>query len=218
MFRYFDHEEYALNWIKRGRVRFKPLAYYRELEALDVRGDAKDGTLQHQPKNGLLLTKEDGTQIRLEGWTFESSAKGDQIFIHCLSLTLSLELAKKFGPFCVEITEIKELTSRIKKRENLGSKLDYAQVYHGKVDYRPFDAAPDVNWALPERLALIKPPRFAVEDEYRIAIGTRGAFDVENVDLLLRGQDGNDRSQGQISNGFEIELGSLSEFAKLHRL
>ena len=116
MFRYFDQEKYALNWIMRGRVRFKPLIYYRELEALDVRADAKDGKLQHQPTDGLLLTKEDGTEVRLEGWTFESAAKGEQIFIHCLSSTLSHELAERFGPFCVEISEIEELVLRIKRR------------------------------------------------------------------------------------------------------
>lgn len=174
MFRYFDQEKYALNWIRRGRVRFKPLAYYRALEALDVRGDAKDGTLQHQPSDGLLLTKEDGNEIRLEGWTFESAAKGDQIFIHCLSATRSQDLAEKFGPYCVEVTDIDEIMRRLKNRENTSSRLDYAQIYHGRVDYRPLDFAPGVNWALPERLALTKSAAFASEDEFRIAIGVRG--------------------------------------------
>ena len=51
------------------------------------------------------------------------------------------------------------------------------------MDYRANDRPPGADWALPERLALTKPESFAWQDEYRIAVPTRGAFTVEAVDL-----------------------------------
>lgn len=170
-FRYFDNEQYAKNWIKRGRLRFRPLSYYRQLEGIDVRGDANDGVLIHKPDGGLSITKADGTEVFLEGWQFEAVAMDNQIFIQSSSSIASQELAKKFGPHCVEVTSVDELVSKINSRSHSSSRLDYSNIIHRSIEYRPLNAEPRVDWALPERVTFIKPPEFADEYEYRIALG-----------------------------------------------
>lgn len=185
-FRYFDNEKYAQNWIRRGRLRFRPLSFYRKLEGIDVRGDANDGVLIHKPDEGLLITKADGTEVLLEGWQFEAVAMDNQIFVQCFSSILSQELAVKFGPFCVEVKSVDDIVNRIKLRAYPSSRLDYSTVLHNKIDYRPLAAAPRADWALPERVAFIKPPKFECEDEFRIALGVHGAFDPHNVEIHLK--------------------------------
>lgn len=217
-FRYFDQEKYALNWITRGRLRFRPLSYYRQLEGIDVRGDANDGRLIHRPKGGVLITKADGTEVLLEGYQFEAAAMDNQIFVQCFSSVLSQELASKFGAHCVEVRSVERVVERIKSRARTASRLDYSMIYHREIEYRPLDVPPMADWALPERVTFIKPPEFSSEREYRIALGARGAFDPYNVDVFL--SDGNvaKNCRCESPGGFEIEIGDLSDFAILHRL
>jgi hypothetical protein len=89
-------------------------------------------------------------------------------------------------------------------------------VYWGPVEYRDLAVAPGGDWALPEKVAFIKPHTWAWQTEYRIVVGRRGAFAVENVDLALENGPG-DLSTAAAGNPLILAVGDLSRIAQLHR-
>lgn len=167
LFKYFSQESHALAFIQKGVMRFGSLAYYRGIEDGGVRGDPKDGTLHYAPSEGLEITMvADGR--KLTGVSFTTAA--ESMFVYCVSGDISAERAKDFGAFCVEILDPDAIVRRILARASPASKLDYARVHMGATEYRPLDKIPDVDWAFPERVVLIKPPEYAEQNETRIVL------------------------------------------------
>ncbi len=219
LYKYLAEEEYARALIDKGQVFARPLSYFRTFEDELVRGDPDDGKLWYEPEEGLVLTKESGEVVAMPaGWRFRASVRAEDIFVYCLSTGLSGEIAEKFEcPWCVEITEPHRLLGRIARHVRLRSKFDGQGIYSQEVDYRKLTVAPGVDWALPERVAFIKPEGWAWQKEHRVVFGRKGAFAVENVELAVE------------TEGFELALavadrdplilhvGDLSRFAGLHQ-
>jgi hypothetical protein len=218
IFRYFGKEEYATALIEQGQMLFRPLAYFRNLEGDAARGDPHDGKLRHSPAAGLEITKSDGSVINLPGCHFTSSTKENEIFICCFSNEFSEAIAAKFeSPFCVEIENPDIIARRLNMRVSRASKLDYSNIFFGDVEYRALEAEPGADWALPEKLAFIKPPEFADQKEFRFVMGKRGVFEPENVECTL--VDGSNKAalNTALDTKLTVDLGNLGNKAKLHR-
>ena len=186
IFKYFTEEAHALALINKGELMLQPLSHFRGREADGVRGDPRDGILTYAPKDGLVMNMEDGRVITLEGGSLNSSVNQNDVFVYCASTELSADLAAKFGAFCVEIPDPDLLVRRLRMRAHPSSQFDYEQIVCGKVDYREHSREPGADWALPERLVLIKPVDFQWQDEFRIAVGKRDTMNVENVGLTIQ--------------------------------
>ena len=218
LFRYFSEEAHARAFIDKGEIYSRPLAYFRAYEDGLVRGDPNDGMLLHAPGTGLVLTKENGEAIEMPpGWRFRASAMENDIFVYCLSLERSEELAEKFeSPFCVEVRNTIRLVGRIASSARLRSRLD-RHVHSRPVDYRRPAAAPGVDWALPERVAFIKPEGWAWQKEHRIVLGLKGAFDVENVDCALESNPRPPAAPVAPAAPLILHVGDLSKMTELHQ-
>lgn len=216
IFKYFTEETHALKFINNGELMMQPLSHFRGREADGVRGDPRDGILTYAPQNGLVMNMQDGRVITLQGGSFNSSVNQNDIFVYCASNRLSDELGEKFGAFCVEIPDPDLLVRRLRQRAHPTSSLDYEKVVFGDVDYRELNREPGADWALPEKLVLIKPTDFAWQHEYRIAVGTRNTMNVENVGLTIQ--------TGPTHPAFKpipapifIRIGKLTDLVTLHR-
>jgi len=217
VYKYFYKESYARRFLSKGEILLRPLAYYRALEIEEGgRGDQWDGVLRYAPADGLTLNMEDGRTVKLDDYSFNASVRQDEIFVWCASKELSPEVAKTFGAFCVKI-DPELIVNRLRLRAHANSVLDYSEVVSGEVDYRPVDQLPLSDWALPEKVALIKPEGFAKQNEYRIAVGRRGALEPENVEVTLSTDEAS-RAVPLNSSKLLIRLGKLTEYATLHRL
>ena len=217
IYKYFTEEVHALALINKGELLMQPLSHFRSREADGVRGDPRDGILTYAPKDGLVMNMEDGRVITLRHGSFNSSVNQNDIFVYCASNQLSAKLAEKFGRFCVAIPDPDLVVKRLSMRAHPTSQLDYAQVVCGKVDYREHSRAPGADWALPERLVLVKPDDFAWQDEFRIAIGKRGTMNVENVGLTV--QAGPSASVFEpVPSPIFLRVGKLGGQVELHRL
>jgi hypothetical protein len=218
IYRYFDKENYASALIHKGQMLFRSLSYFRELEDDAARGDKHDGKLRHAPAAGLELKKTDGTIVKLPDCHFVSSANESEIFVSCFSNKLSEKIAAEFNsPFCVEIASAEAVISRLTSRASRQSTLDYANALSGDVEYRVLEKEPLVDWALPEKVAFIKPPEFADQNEFRFVIGKRGALDPENVHCELVEANASPTAVLQVTEKFVIDLGSFKDVAKLHK-
>lgn len=220
IYRYFTQEQHALDFMSKGMVFLNTLAFFRRCEWDGARGDPHDAQLCYQPDGGLALNNlTTGQAMQLpEGSQFVSSAKADQMFVYCFSLTKSEALAREFGaPFCVEVKDPIHLVARMSRKVQLRSRLDRSRILNGPVVYRSVRAEPLADWALPERVAFIKPESYAGQDEYRMVVGTKGAFSVENVDLTIRVDPLEPHPPIPIGEPLIMRLGDLSAFTELHR-
>ena len=216
IFKYFNEEAHASAFITKGELMLQPLSHFRAREADGVRGDPRDGILTYARKGGLIMNMQDGRVITLEGGSFNSSVNQNDVFVYCASNQLSAKLAEKFGPFCVEIPDPDVLVRRLKARASPTSKFDYERLVQGRVDYREHSTEPGADWALPERLVLIKPVVFAWQDEFRIAVGKRDTMNVQNVRLTIE--------TGPAAAAYEpvpspifLRVNALTDVATLHR-
>lgn len=218
IYKYVSAEPFARALIEKGQLHLQSLAYFRAHEDASVRGDPDDGKLRYQPEPGLTLTKNDGEVVTLPpGWRFRASVRAEDIFVYCLSLERSEALAEKFqSPFCVEIKDTDALFAKTKASVRLRSRLDRRNVYRGLVEYRDVAIAPGGDWALPEKVAFIKPPGWAWQAEYRMVVGRKGAFAVENVDVALENGP-SDLAAAAAGNPLMLAVGDLSRIAQLHR-
>jgi len=218
LYKYLAKEVYARALIDKGQIFARPLSYFRAYEDERVRGDPDDGKLRYEPKEGLVLTMENGEVVEMpSGWRFRASVRADDIYAYCLSTQLSPEIAAGFDcPFCVEIKEPTRLLGRISIHVRLRSKLDRNGVYSGEIDYRNLTAAPGVDWALPERVAFIKPEGWAWQKEHRIVFGRKGAFAVEGVECALETDTGEVASATAAHDPLILHVGDLSKITELH--
>ncbi|HEX6858800.1 MAG TPA: hypothetical protein VF138_01175 [Caulobacteraceae bacterium] len=218
IYKYVTAECFARALIEKGQLYLQSLAYFRGYEDAEVRGDSNDGKLRYQPEPGLTLTKTDGQVVALPpGWEFRASVRAQDIFVYCLSLERSEALAEKFqSPFCVEIKDVSALVARAKASVRLRARLDHRNVYRGPVEYRDLAVAPGGDWALPEKVAFIKPQAWAWQAEYRMVVGRKGAFAVENVEVALA-SGASDLPAIAAGNPLIMSVGDLSPIAQLHR-
>lgn len=224
-FKYFTEEAHAQAFMRWGEMLFKPLAAFRRLEADTARGDREDGALVYAPADGLRLhfTERDEHQHLPRGGFVASAAQHD-IFVYCASQTLSAQISEAFhAPYCVEIGDLDGIARALRARASATSALDYAGLSARPIEYRALDAVPLADWALPEKLAFIKPERFESQEEIRIAIGRRGAFEPLNVETMLV----LDRDAAAIEPPVDgppadppliLRVGDLREATKLHYL
>lgn len=217
VFKYFDKESYAASLIERGELYLQTLAHFRLLEDGLVRGDPDDGKLRYRPNPSLALTKTTGETIILPPeWQFRSSVRAEDIYVYCLSLERSELLAERFGSaFCVEINDADALFRKLKGATRLRSRLD-RNAYRGPVEYRDIAKAPGADWALPEKVAFLKPPAWEWQAEYRMVLGRKGALTVEQVEVTLQAGE-NPAKAGPPPRPLTLRVGDLSHIAGLHR-
>jgi hypothetical protein len=215
VFKFFSEKVHAKAFMA-GRLLLRSLSHFRALEAEEGgRGDGRDGVLTYAMAGGLPLTFSDGRTHTFDG-SFIAVPRHD-IFLLCASNRISPDIAERFGRFCVEV-DPEVLTTRLRQRENATAHFEYEQIVSSNVDYRANDKPPGADWALPERLVLTKPESFAWQDEYRIAVPSRGAFAVEAVDLLLHSGAEPPPIPKLVAPPVMLKVGNLGEHAVLHQL
>jgi hypothetical protein len=117
----------------------------------------------------------------------------------------------------VEINDPVRLIGRISRKLQLRSRLDRTRILSGPVTYRSVKTEPLADWALPERVAFMKPETYAAQDEYRIVVGIKGAFTVENVELTIRMEPLEAHPLASTGEPLIMKLGDLSGITALHR-
>lgn len=206
-------------FVRDGSLLMRSLSYYRDYEDAGVRADPFEGTLAHRPQDGLKATMVDTGEVQSLPYTFEASAREDDIFVYCMSYELSADLAKKFGTStCVEIHKPVQFLHRLRAALTLRPRMRANALVHGKVCYYELHEPPIVDWALPERIAMRKLKHFSWQSEYRFAVPRGDAFAVENVSVKLVPLGGVRPPRASSHPSISLKIGSLSKFCKVHYL
>jgi len=207
---------YAERLVSNGEVLFRSLSYFLGCEH-DERGDDMEGTRVYEPETGLEITKQTGEKLKVQG-SFRSSVKEpNKLFIYSTSTLLSADLALKFqADACVEITDFDTFLARLRTALRRKHRPKLKTLIYGKVAYYRTENPPEEVWALPNRIVMHKPKRFADQCEYRFAFSTRAdAFDFENVNVaLVQGQQA--RLKLDSYPTMLLKLGPMSDCCRIH--
>ncbi|MFH1743516.1 MAG: hypothetical protein ABIH23_31310 [bacterium] len=217
LYKYLQHQ-YAKRFVVNGEVLFRSLSFFLACEH-DERGDDLEGTRTYEPATGLEITKQTGEKLGWQG-SFRSSVKEpDKLFIFSTSTLLSADLALKFqDDACVEIADVGKFVDRLRTALRRKPRAKVETLIHGPVTYYRTENPPEEVWALPERIVMHKPERFADQCEYRFAFSTRAdAFEFENVNVtLVRGQPAR-HLPGSYPEDMLLKLGLMSDCCRIHR-
>ena len=84
LFKYFDSMKWAGAFLECGSMKFSTLAYFRDYEDTEVRGDGNEGTAMLRPAGGLHVRNHtQGLDMVVSGVEF--TAKCGEIFVYCAS-------------------------------------------------------------------------------------------------------------------------------------
>ncbi len=208
--------------MQRGEVLFRALSHFRNLEDREGRGDKFEGTLIHLPNDGLKIKNVHTGQEFSLPHRFESTAKKeDEIFVYCMSQTLSAEIAERFkADVVIEIINPAKFLNLVRSALSLRRSFRVNQLINQPVKYYDWNDPPIVDWALPEKIALRKPKSFEWQDEYRIAVPIGDAFDVQNVNVsvnLVQEHYSRTSMNGDYPK-LVLKLGSLSKICRVHKM
>ena len=96
LYKYYSDRKWAEEFLD-GKLLFRSLAYFRDYEDRNVRGDQNEGTTVYRPEAGLIINNlTQGKTFTLPRYAFESSANQEEIFVFCISRSLTDELRKNF--------------------------------------------------------------------------------------------------------------------------
>lgn len=215
LYKYLSNK-YVDSFLQYGEVLFRPLSYFRDYEDENVREDEFEGTRLHRPKQGLEITLTETQKKIVLPHSFESTANENDIFVFCLSTVLSGDLAKKFKTdACIEIHRPAFFISKVRAALRIRPSIKDKTLVHGAVRYYEKEEPPNVDWALPERIAMSKLSAYADQLEYRMAFAVNDAFRVENTHIRLT-PPGERRfpRQGDYSNHL-FRLGNLKNLCRV---
>jgi hypothetical protein len=222
LYKYFDSMHWAEEFVSKGSMKFSTLAYFRDYEDGEVRGDGNEGTAILCPLGGVKIRNH--TQRRdivVSGVEFQ--ARCGEIFVYCASNSQSDEKRERFRAVaCVEIADRKAFLGRVERAlppwASLGGRPGHERLGHD-VGYQ--DVTDDINprWACPDLIGLSKLRSYAWQHEYRLMFSETDALRFENIKGHLVIGDIRKRVPNRAEHDFRIlQIGSIADIAVLHRL
>jgi hypothetical protein len=222
LYKYFSEIEWAERFLY-GDVLFRSLAYFRDYEDAEVRGDKNEGTSIYRPSGGLTITnKTKGVSFTIPNSAFESSANPKDIFVFCLSRSMTDQLKEKFKSVaCVEILDPGRFCSKIQAALPDNAQFPTGRGRHQRigqrVEYYDDTGSPNPRWALPDKIALAKSLDYAWQDEFRLVFSLTNVFEFEKVNTRLVIQN---PSRPRDPSGHQcclVQAGSLHDICRLHK-
>lgn len=178
LFRYYSERDYAERFLD-GKLLFRSLSFYRDIEDQEVRGDPNEGRLSFSPAGGLEITKENGVGVR--SFThFNSAVREDEIFVFCLSDASGERKSQKFGRIHCEISDSAIFIERV-----IAALPPGATFFAKKVTYDDPRDPPGARWACPELITASKWPAFSWQDEFRLLFSVTNALAFENCHMTV---------------------------------
>ncbi len=192
LFKYYGERQWA-EALHEGELLFRSLAYFRDLEDEETRGDRNEGAAVHRPAGGLVINNQtQGKTMTLPNYSFVSRAAQAEIFVFCLSRSMTEERQRRFkATACVEVLDIPKFCGRVQ------AALPSTATFPGlpghmrigqRVTYYTEQSAPTPRWALPDLIATSKLAGFAWQDEFRLVFSLTDALAFQNVKLTLEEQ------------------------------
>jgi hypothetical protein len=223
LFKYYTERRWADEFLG-GKLLFRSLAFYRDIEDKNVREDQNEGNAIFRPVGGLVVNNEtQGTAFTLADYAFESRVKRNEIFVFCMSRSLTYALRTRFGAIaCIEILDIGTFCSRIGAALPTAAKLpDQAggrpPRIGRRVEYYRESEGGHPRWALPEMIATSKLDSYAWQNEFRLVFSLTDALAFENVDTrLVHRSNPREPTKPDEHHNYLVTARSLGDICRVH--
>ena len=197
---------------------FRSVSYFKHYEDEQIRGDKYDGTRLYAKKEGLTITKKQTGETFKIPLSFESSIKTDDIFVFCMSAAHDDLLYEKFkADVCAEIIAVDKFISRISNAVKRRPTTKPRKLLHGAVDYYPEEEPPIIDWALPERIVMLKLHNFEWQKEYRLAFSIRNALSLGKTTQSLVSVGAPKEAPLENYPSRTIHIGSIEDIIIIHK-
>ncbi len=156
-----------------GRLMFRSLSHYHQIEDGEVRGDSNEGSVTLKPEAGLVMHHQRlGKSFTFPGGAFTSSVNTEEIFILCASTSTCDERRERFqARALVEIRKVATFCARIE------AALPPTATFRAqKILYYSHAGELGAKWAFPDMIAFSKADGFAWQDEYRFCFSFTDAL------------------------------------------
>jgi len=220
LYKYFSERRWAEAFLD-GQLLFRSLAYFRDHEEKGTRGDENEGRSLFHPDGGLVVNNEtQGKTFTLPGHALASTANQEEIFVFCVSRSLSDQLRDEFGAgLYVEILNIPEFCAQIESalpsQATLPGRPGHTRIGHRVAYYRESEAA-SPRWALPDLIATSKLQRYARQDEFRLVFSLTDALGFENVKVQVLPVGTRVQANPAEHRSHLVKAASLRDICRLH--
>jgi hypothetical protein len=223
LYRYFTEEKWADAFLD-GSLRFRSLAYYRDFEDAEVRGDQNEGIAIMRPVAGLEVTNQtQHTKFIMPDSAFESVANAGEIFVYCLSKSDTEDQREKFRAVaCVEIFNTKAFCRRVQaalpRRATFPGRPGHQKIGQ-HVEYYKVTAGVTPRWALPDLIAASKLHSYGWQDEFRLVFSLTDALAFEKVSVRVVQGPSRRIANPADHHFYDLQLAtSLRDIAVFHKL
>jgi hypothetical protein len=220
LYKYFNERKWAEAFLE-GSMRCRSLAYFRDYEDAEVRGDQNESIAILRPAGGLAgRNQTQGRNFVIPNAAVEFCAKAGEIFVYCLSKSQSDEKREKFNAVaCVEIFDTKVFCRRVQKalpwKASFGGRPGHERLGQHVQYYRVTDD-PNPRWACPDLIALSKLDTYAWQDEFRLLFSLTDALRFENISgRIVQGDVARTPNPAE-HHVYDIDVSSLRDIAVLH--
>ena len=220
LYKYYAERRWAEAFVN-GELLFRSLAYYRDHEQKDTRGDENEGRAVFRPDGGLVINNmTQGTRFTLPRHSLTSAANPEEIFVFCVSRSCTDALRAEFeAEVCVEILDIPAFCARVEaalppgvrfpgrpSRTRIGSRVEY---YKDSENASP-------RWALPDLIATSKLESFRRQDEFRLVFTLTDALGFEKVRMRVESDGTPVLPNPEEHRSHLVKAASLRDICHLH--
>lgn len=219
LYKYYSTRKWADAFLD-GKLRFNSLAYFRDFEDVQVRGDKNEGKMIFRPEDGLVITNQTQRWTRTIPRALNATVKQEEVFVFCMSRSFTEKLRESFKAVaCVEILNVKAFCEKIESALPAGTtfsgkpgreRIGQAVTYYEETD----DCNP--TWACPDMIAALKSKPFDWQDEYRLIFSLTNALAFENAQYALVRDGTSPEHKRAEHQPYDLNAGSLRDICRLH--
>jgi hypothetical protein len=202
-----------------GELLFRSLAYFRDFEDDDTRGDHNEGTAIFRSEGGLVNNQTQGKTFTPPGHAFVSRAKHEESFVFCASRFAERRTAREVqgNGVCRDPRHPEVL------RESPGGaagardipRTSGAHAHRSAVEYYGVTEASTPRWALPDMIATSKLASYSWQNEFRLVFSLTGALAFEKVDLRVEPPAVEGPARQAEHGSYLVKTGCLGDICRL---
>lgn len=207
---------YVDDFVRRGRVLFRNLTYFRQYETDESRGDLFEGRHIDRPGGGVKLTNV-STGRTIDGdFAFINSIQTDSVFVFCMSTRLDPDLYEAFGvDACVEITApaqfVKDCRQALKAVPLYSTRLIHREVEYYKEDEAALGSVKD-----PSAIPFFKPARYSGQGEYRLMLANPASLELTQRIVQGHALPGTESPDGESPKELWLRLRGARQYMRTH--
>jgi len=169
----------------------------------------------------MIVTNHTQGKTSILPYSFQSVANREEIFVYCLSRSLTDRLSREFkAVVCIEILNVERFCTTIEAALPSGAtfpeSLGRTRIGH-RVEYYRETEGGNRRWALPDVIAISKLDSYSWQDEYRLVFSLTDALGFEKVATRLVRNDATLAPQPTEHTHYDVKVRSLRDICRVHK-